>query len=116
MKMRMRVVKRRELLGRRLDGTRGIRNGVGIDQSLREESHGLALDLALPDAIDISYKSLEASAYLNNNTRIHRDHTNNKQQATSNKQQATNNDTQLYKIQIQIQVHISTNVQLPVYG
>jgi hypothetical protein len=52
----MRVVKRRELLGRRIDGTRGIRDGVGIDQGLREESHGLALALALHDAIDISYK------------------------------------------------------------
>jgi hypothetical protein len=106
MKMRMRVVKRRELLERRIDGMRGIRDGVGIDRGLREESH--ALVLALHNAIDISYKLLETSVYLNN-IRIHHDHTNNKQQTTSNKLRVTT--TQLHKIQIQVQVQRSTIVQ-----
>jgi hypothetical protein len=91
MKRRMRAVMRRELFGRKIDGTRGILDGVGIDQGPREGSHGLVLALDLHGAIDISYKLLEASVYLNN-IRIHHDHTNNKQQTTSNKLQATSND------------------------
>jgi hypothetical protein len=107
MKMMRRVVMRRELLRRRIGGMRGIRDGVGIDQGLREESHGLGLALDLHDAIDISYKLLEASVYLNN-IRIHHDHTNNKQQATSNKLRITTHNDTRYKIQIQ--VHKSTIV------
>ena len=85
--MRMRVVMRREPLASRIDGTRGIRDGVGIDQSLREESHDLAL--ALHDGIDDSYKLRQHLYTSSHNTSIHHDHTNNMQQAKSKKLRVT---------------------------